>query len=300
MSNQLIDHCPTKFSRVGVIVSSAGRNWAGVYAERRRHLAGELPPFLSVVTEITYAVDGNPDAVVHRNGSGRTQATPVQPGTIWICPEAVLETKTRITGELPDILHVCLPSSLFRSLGDEAFPRLTERSLRYEAAVNDPLIGYMLSALATELAHETTSGGLLVECIALALRTRLALRCANDSASRALIQRDGPALDAKRLRRVLEFIEANLEDNISVEKLSQVACLSQFHFSRAFRRATGKAPHAFLSEKRLERAKSLIREGTRSLTDIAFSCSFSTQASFTKAFSKAVGVAPGRYRATQA
>ena len=108
--------------------------------------------------------------------------------------------------------------------------------------------------------------------------------------------RSSYALDDKRLRRVLDFLEANLENDIRVEHLASAAALSKFHFSRAFRQATGKTPHRFVRERRIERAKELLVEGTASLADIALICNFSSQVSFTKALTRAVGLSPGEYR----
>jgi uncharacterized protein with GYD domain len=109
------------------------------------------------------------------------------------------------------------------------------------------------------------------------------------------IERRG--LDYYRLQRVFEFIEAHLEDDITVETLASTACLSRFHFARAFKASTGKAPHQFISVKRLELAKSLLTEGRRSLMDVALSCHFSSQANFSRAFHRATGITPGQYRA---
>ncbi|MGA7373870.1 MAG: AraC family transcriptional regulator, partial [Methyloceanibacter sp.] len=109
------------------------------------------------------------------------------------------------------------------------------------------------------------------------------------------IERRG--LDYYRLQRVFEFIEAHLEDDITVETLASTACLSRFHFARAFKASTGKAPHQFISVKRLELAKSLLTEGRRSLMDVALTCHFSSQANFSRAFHRATGITPGQYRA---
>jgi AraC-like DNA-binding protein len=104
--------------------------------------------------------------------------------------------------------------------------------------------------------------------------------------------RSARALDAKRPQRVVDFIEAKLETDIKVADLASVAALSQFHFSRAFRRATGKTPHRFVSDRRLEKAKELLAKGTMTLGQIAAVCDFSSQASFTRAFSRAARLPP--------
>jgi AraC family transcriptional regulator len=91
-------------------------------------------------------------------------------------------------------------------------------------------------------------------------------------------------------------VEANLEGKITIDSMASVACLSRYHFSRAFKKATGQSPHRYVSGRRLERAKTLLSKGDRSLVYIALALSFSSQANFTRAFTKATGQAPGQFR----
>ncbi|WP_271504123.1 helix-turn-helix domain-containing protein [Bradyrhizobium sp. CCBAU 11357] len=97
---------------------------------------------------------------------------------------------------------------------------------------------------------------------------------------------------------MLDYIEANLEGDLSIDRMASIACLSRFHFARAFRQAVGQAPHRYVSGRRLERAKTLLTRGDLPLVDIALSLGFSGQANFTRAFKQATGQAPGQYRQT--
>jgi AraC-like DNA-binding protein len=108
------------------------------------------------------------------------------------------------------------------------------------------------------------------------------------------ITREG--LDRRRLSRVLDYIEANLEEDLTVDELAGIACLSRFHFARAFKTAIGRSPHQYVSAKRLERAKALLIGADRSLVDITLTLGFSCQANFTRAFRRATGLTPGQYR----
>jgi len=95
---------------------------------------------------------------------------------------------------------------------------------------------------------------------------------------------------------VLDYIDASLEGDLTVDHLASIACLSTFHFARAFKVAVGQSPHRYISDKRLERAKALLTGADRSLVDIALALNFSGQANFTRAFRQATGQTPGRYR----
>jgi AraC family transcriptional regulator len=68
-------------------------------------------------------------------------------------------------------------------------------------------------------------------------------------------------LDPIRLNRTLEYIEANLEESLTIAKLAEVAALSPFHFVRAFRRSSGLTPHRYTRARRLERARTLLITG---------------------------------------
>ena len=104
------------------------------------------------------------------------------------------------------------------------------------------------------------------------------------------------ALDDRRLQRVLQFVDENLQSSIALKDLASIASLSPFYFSRAFRRVTGSSPQRYVRQRRLEKAKELLADGSASLADVALTCNFSSQSSFTRAFTRAFGVAPGKYR----
>ena len=99
-----------------------------------------------------------------------------------------------------------------------------------------------------------------------------------------------PTPRGPRLQRVLQFVDDNLQNPIHLRDLAAIANLSPFHF---FRETTGRSPHRFVRERRLEKAKQLVVEGKAELTEIAAIC---TQASFTRAFTRVVGMSPAKYR----
>jgi AraC family transcriptional regulator len=103
-------------------------------------------------------------------------------------------------------------------------------------------------------------------------------------------------LDDRRLQRVLQFVDDNLQNPIALKDLAAVANLSPFYFSRAFRNVTGNSPQRFVRARRLEKAKEFLADGGMSLADIALICNFSSQSSFTRAFTRVLGISPGQYR----
>jgi AraC family transcriptional regulator len=146
----------------------------------------------------------------------------------------------------------------------------------------------------SEMTHPTAAGRMLVETSSLFLAARLAHSYLEGSTHRQAPSCHG--LDAARLKRIFDYVEVHLADDIAVADLAKVACLSIFHFTRSFSAAVGMPPHRYVSQRRLESAKAMIAAGRVSLGKIAFDCQFSSQSSFNRAFRRATGMTPGEYR----
>jgi AraC-like DNA-binding protein len=98
------------------------------------------------------------------------------------------------------------------------------------------------------------------------------------------------------LQRVREYIDVRLGENIELEALAETAGLSRCHFARAFKQSVGTAPHSYLMQRRLERAKQLIVETALPLAEIALECGFSDQSHFSRRFLQYVGATPRAFR----
>jgi AraC family transcriptional regulator len=99
------------------------------------------------------------------------------------------------------------------------------------------------------------------------------------------------------LRRVREYMEARLENNLSLDQLARETHYSRGHFLRMFRAATGMTPHLYLTKRRIERAKRMLRdEEEASLIDVAALCGFSSQSHMTRVFRERIGVTPSAFR----
>lgn len=101
------------------------------------------------------------------------------------------------------------------------------------------------------------------------------------------------------LRNVLEYIESHLGEPLLLCDLAAQVSLSEYHFARMFRQSMGVAPHQFVMQRRMARAKALLLSSTRSLTDIALACGFNSASHFSNRFKAAKGITPSQLRATQ-
>jgi AraC family transcriptional regulator len=190
-----------------------------------------------------------------------------------------------------------VPNLAFARLTDDDhhLPAVPGRSIRFACGVQDELINQIGLSVLSEMTCPTAAGRMLVETSSLLLAARL-VQSHLEAGPIRLPTPSRHRLDEARLRRVLGYIEEHLEQDITVADLADVACLSLFHFTRAFAAAMGVPPHRYVSEKRLENAKSMIATGRASLSEIALESQFSSQSSFTRAFRRATGMTPAEYR----
>jgi AraC-like DNA-binding protein len=103
-------------------------------------------------------------------------------------------------------------------------------------------------------------------------------------------------LAAWQVRCAKEILSANLDGSVPLKEVARECRLSVSHFSRAFRRTTGVAPHRWLLARRVEVAKEKLRDGRLTLLDVALACGFADQSHLTRVFARIVGISPGAYR----
>jgi AraC-like DNA-binding protein len=103
-------------------------------------------------------------------------------------------------------------------------------------------------------------------------------------------------LTARQIRHAKEILTANLDGRVPLKEIARECGLSVSHFSRAFRRSVGAAPHNWLLMRRVEVAKLKLRDDGLSLLDVALACGFADQSHLAKVFTHMVGVSPGAWR----
>jgi AraC family transcriptional regulator len=162
--------------------------------------------------------------------------------------------------------------------------------------IQDPLV----SQVASTIIYETHSG-FLDDILVDALNTALAVRIVRHFVDPSRIaSAPSNGLSRERLQRVRDYVEGHLDDRLTLADLAGVACLSLYHFSRSFKQAVGVGPQRYVMQRRIERAKTLIRRTNQPLAFIAQEAGFSDQSHLTLIFCRETGMTPGRYRAARA
>ena len=107
---------------------------------------------------------------------------------------------------------------------------------------------------------------------------------------------DRGGLAAWQQRRVMDFMEAHLAEDISLHVLADLVRLSPYHFLRSFKQSFGEPPHRYWTARRIERAKALLANPRASVTEIALEIGFSATSAFSAAFHRITGQTPTDYR----
>jgi AraC family transcriptional regulator len=165
--------------------------------------------------------------------------------------------------------------------------------LEPRSALSDPLVSQIALTIANEM-----EGGFLDRFLADALSTTLAVQITRrfvEPSAIALAPSNG--LSPERLRRVRDYMEARLGEDLLLTVLADIACLSPYHFRRSFKRSAGVGPQRYVIQRRVERAKTLLRRTGQPLARIAQEIGFADQSHLTAVFQREIGVTPSHFRA---
>jgi AraC family transcriptional regulator len=285
-----------KYPTSMLLKSSSDLGWSTLFAELRSHRRSDGPGTAAPHVEVAITVRGFNEGRVSCKVEGGWRAVKPTTGTVWLKPIGARSDEARIDAPTLQVMHMYVPTQVFGRLVDDYNLSVSPgRSIRYCCGVHDRVISQIGQSVLSEMTSPTAAGRMLVETSSLLLAARLAhsyLEAGGIQPQTPL----RPGLDASRLRRVLEYVDEHLTGDITVADLADVACLSIFHFSRAFVATVGLPPHRYVSQRRLESAKAMVAAGRMSIGRIALDSQFSSQSSFNRAFRRATGMTPGAYR----
>ena len=174
--------------------------------------------------------------------------------------------------------------------------RFAETEFKPRLFFHDPELWAIASKLKAQAENPTPGQQQYAEALGILLAHEL-LRLNNDADGGAAKEMDyvRGGLAAWQKTRVTDYVEEHLADNVLLSQLAEVARLSPFHFSRAFKQSFGLPPLRYVTGRRIERAKSLLA-GDISVTQVGLAVGFGETSSFTTAFRRHTGVTPTAFR----
>lgn len=221
-------------------------------------------------------------------------ATDVTTGDFFLTTSAVpYEMRWQVTSPEPFVvMHIYLGLELLERAIQEAHQEGFIR-LREVSGGRDDVLSKWLEHFRIELTAQGETSALSIQGIAQCIAVHLA-RNYLDVDAENIAQRN--ALPAYKLRRVVRLMEEHLGEAFRLSDLAHAAGMSEYHFSRLFKRATGHSPSQYFIKLRMTKARQLLIETAMSIIDVGLEVGYSSAGHFSQVFKREVGVPPSHYR----
>ncbi len=273
-----------------ILLASDGLGWRHV-GLRAYHYEGQdvVVPAMRDYLLVSYCEGATP---MQRRFNGRWRRDMLSPGAA-----SLLTRAQRAHWEWSEpiaVTHLYLDPALVNSVASEVLDcHITEVRLEDVLRTDDPIITATIAATAAEARQRALGGPLYVESLARGLIVHLLRRYASIKRT----DRDpSPGLSPKQRRTILDYIEANLGEALTLDGMAAELGLGACGFSRAFRRSFGVPPYAFVIARRIDRARRMLIDTAEPIKAIACACGFTDQAHLTRLLSRELGATPAALR----
>jgi AraC family transcriptional regulator len=181
-----------------------------------------------------------------------------------------------------DVCHLYLTENLVSGICGEIMDRcVAEVRLHDVLKTHDPAVATAVAAITREARHQALGSNLYVEAVA----TQLAVHLIRNYASVTFREPSAKGrLSPAQVRRLTEYIDSRLHESPNLETLAAVAGVGVWSFTRRFRASFGRTPHAYVIERRIDRARRLLVQGCMPIKEVALACGFADQAHMTRVF----------------
>lgn len=257
--------------------------WSGIRLEQRCDLPGEVSEGYLLRHVIALYLSSSFNYDLYRPGHG-WNSKHIPRWTIQLWP-----------ARMPYALRWnCCGEALLLEIAPELVATAANRrfELRPNFEAQDRFISQAMLALADDVRAGSPAGRLYGESLGTAIAAHLVQRFSD---VRRLPEENAPVSFAMS-RRVLEYVRENLQADLSLHDLAQLAQMDEYRFSRWFKQSTGLPPHQYILRQRIELAKSLLRNPAPPLAEVALRCGFGDQSHFSNTFHRMTNVSPGAYR----
>ncbi|HTA42895.1 MAG TPA: AraC family transcriptional regulator [Bryobacteraceae bacterium] len=234
-----------------------------------------------------------PTEVMRRIEGTRGEKALIGPRRICLTPGEAT-TSWHHSGH-PEILQVYLRRSIYEGAVSEIYGcDASGAALVPRFAIHDPLLEQLAIAITEALHDGTAEDGLYVDAVAHMMAAHLAR--AHSTRSRPVRILPAKPISGWKMRRLIDFIEDNLDSDLSLHAMAAEVEMSPLYLARAFKAAVGQSPHQYVLSRRIERARELLRNTSMPVVDVAMAVGFSSQSHLSHWFLRQVGVSPAAYR----
>lgn len=242
---------------------------------------------------VMFLPDGMSGGCEWSNGGHAAKSSCMPPNTVIFNPaQSYLRLRKRTAqASCRMLLLTIAPAGLSRLFGGDSASVVFEQRI----GVDDEDMRRTLLSFLQEIENPGWNTKLYVDALLTLLLSQL-VRCAsNFGRQRRLIYRKG-GLPGWRLKRALELLEGGLSEAPSLTELARQLQLHPTSLCRAFKESMGVTPHRYLLLHRVNRAKQMMIDRDRTLTDIAVDCGFNSSSQFSLVFRRIAGMSPREYR----
>lgn len=295
MSSHIVDFAKEKeegYKRIfnkPPLLSSSSTQWDELLIAYDYLLAGQTPDICSRQHSIAIFVDMPKPVQVKRIIDGRFIDEYVAQGDLVIIPADAWTWAETDLGTVAGAILVSLDSKAFTHTIEET----TEHDhieLCPHFATSDPLVYQFGLALKRALENNTESTSrLYAETMTNALMVHLLQSyCTQKLTLPTYIG----GLSKLKLQRVIDYIHAHLDCDLSLKELAAIVQISPHYFSQLFKQSTRTSPHQYVIQQRIKRAQKLLRQRELTIAEIAKVVGFVDQSHFHRHFKRLVGVTP--------
>jgi AraC family transcriptional regulator len=268
--------------------SSAEQPWKGVLIESHLVQPSEIPQH------------EHPDLVLHlqRTGSddfewwsaGKNAIEHSRPGSMILIPPGTSD-RLKWTGPSERLIVSIGQSDLAKLANDLEAKRAPEFKTNW--SLHDPAMQHLVTEMGREARRGFPLGNLYADLMAIGLKTQLLKNLVADPLNTPALN---GGISLPRLKHAMEYMNANLANNVRLESIANELSLSASHFAHEFRNTTGQTPYQYLLDQRIARAKDLLRRTKLPVQYISAAIGFSSPVNFVRTFRQRAGLTPEAWR----
>ncbi|MEL6381669.1 MAG: AraC family transcriptional regulator [Cyanobacteria bacterium J06626_18] len=274
-----------------ILVSSKDLNWDGIYIEKGEN-EGFNPDDVTVPQHY-FAMNVGPSYEWEWKDGKTFKTHRYDPGDLWVNPAGV-PFSHRINTHNEFVLLTLDPAKLTEALPHQ--PLLAQQVFKRQHKAQDRHLQTLIQALLVEAESGGPNGKLYADTLSTALATHFVNHYGTEVSLDLPVDK---TLERQRLGQVIDYIEAYLTEDLSLNDLALVSGVSKFHFSRLFKQAFGLTPHRYLMKRRVERAAAALKtefsKDAIAIAQVAHQFGFTDQSHFTRVFKQVKGLTPKQF-----
>ncbi|MDA9409307.1 helix-turn-helix domain-containing protein [Bradyrhizobium sp. CCBAU 45384] len=269
---------------------STGQGWKGVELRTYRYRGLDVPvPAMADFMIVSYK---RGSTMMERRFEGRWTRTECHPGDVSLLTRS--QASHWHWTEQIEVSHVYLSDAVVSRVAADVLERpIAAVRLHDILRTQSSIVTEVVEAISREAGGKGIGGALYVD----ALSTQLVVNLLRNFASVQFVDKSGRGeLPPATRKRIVDYIEARIDQALSLEELAEVASMGVWTFGKRFRASFQSSPHQYVVDRRLEKAQQMLALGRLPLKAIASECGFADQAHLTRVMRARLGRTPAALR----